>query len=79
MSPSAGRDPHKVSATVTNTGDFYSGKEVVQGCLQRYIWEKATCAGKTRKVMAAKAETKLLEPGEPDHDFVLPHFGYGEL
>ena len=55
----------EVSATVTNTGDFYSGKEVVQVYYSApQMGEGDAVLGKPGKVLAAFGKTKLLEPGE---------------
>jgi len=52
----------EVGAKVTNIGDIYSGKEVVQV----YVEAPQGKLGKPVKVLAGFAKTKLLAPGESD-------------
>ena len=52
-----------VSADVTNTGDTYSGKEV----LQVYYGAPEVKLTQPKKELAAFAKTKELAPGETDH------------
>ncbi|WP_195986267.1 discoidin domain-containing protein, partial [Clostridium sp. D33t1_170424_F3] len=55
----------EVSATVTNTGDFYSGKEVVQVYYSApQMGTGSALLGKPGKVLAAFGKTALLAPGE---------------
>ncbi len=49
-----------VTVTVTNTGDFYSGREVVQ----IYVTPPQTSLGKEYKRLAGFVKTGSLEPGE---------------
>lgn len=55
----------EVSATVTNTGDFYAGKEVLQAYYSApQMGTGGAVLGKSGKVLAAFGKTDLLEPGE---------------
>lgn len=56
----AGEPQIQIGVTVTNTGDTYSGKEVVQV----YYEAPQGQLGKPAKALAAFGKTKLLEPGE---------------
>jgi beta-glucosidase len=59
----AGEPQIQIGVTVTNTGDTYSGKEVVQV----YYEAPQGQLGKPAKALAAFGKTKLLEPGESQH------------
>ena len=55
----------EVTATVTNVGDFYSGKEVLQVYYSApQMGTGEAVLGKPGKVLAAFDKTGLLEPGE---------------
>lgn len=55
----------EVTATVTNVGDFYSGKEVLQVYYSApRMGTGEAVLGKPGKVLAAFDKTGLLEPGE---------------
>lgn len=55
-------DHIQASVTVTNSGDVFSGKEVVQ----IYLQAPQGALGKPARVLVAFAKTRLLQPGESE-------------